>query len=243
MKLTLRFLLPSLLGAALAAPAMASTNLIFGFYDFDAGTSAENADVGPGPSIGADFSLATVTKAIASSDAGGSSDEEYGATAFVVQNAPNGAPLGNGFLALSSTNTVFSVTNQSLVDYVIYGLSFDVRGINSTSGTRSFAVTYAVTNATSGNVFSTSTVANYNGTSNYADYSDYDVNTSIVVPAGETLSLIFRSTGTAQLGLDNIAVVGEEFFQTIPEPSSLLALGCLISSGLAFRSRRRKAVA
>ena len=55
--------------------------------------------------------------------------------------------------------------------------------------------------------------------------------------ANQTINFIFTSTSGVQI--DNVAIAG---ISAIPEPASLLALGCVLGSGLMLRNRRIKPI-
>lgn len=67
-----------------------------------------------------------------------------------------------------------------------------------------------------------------------SDYKDFAVNLgSFFLPAGGVFEIVWNRVGTTpgNFKLDNIALV--------PEPGSMLGLGCLVGFGTLLRSRRR----
>lgn len=83
------------------------------------------------------------------------------------------------------------------------------------------------------NGYSTDTV----GSGYSADFTDFDYLLGLVLGDQQDISFRFTLTGDTEMRLDNIAVTG---FTAIPEPGSLLALGCLVGSGAFLRTRRRR---
>jgi len=69
------------------------------------------------------------------------------------------------------------------------------------------------------------------------DYTDFDFLLNMVLASGSTADFkLTMVTGTTDMRVDNVAVTG---FTAVPEPGSLLALGCVIGSGAFLRMRRR----
>ncbi|MEN9975063.1 MAG: hypothetical protein RLZZ282_1069 [Verrucomicrobiota bacterium] len=216
-----------LLGSAIFATQNASATLLVGFYDFDSNATTESADYAL---MG--FSGTVVKNAEASVTNGGSNDGFYGNTVspgFVGLNPGT----NDGYLrSISGGDPVFRFTNDSAASTSLSSLLFDAA---SQSGGSAFQVDYRTTASpvTWAGLFNTGSmpvVAGGSGVS--ADYNDFAASlVGITLSAGEWIE--FRFDGTPNGRIDNIALVA------IPEPASLLALGCLMGSGAFLRQRRR----
>ncbi|RYD83772.1 MAG: PEP-CTERM sorting domain-containing protein, partial [Verrucomicrobiaceae bacterium] len=74
-----------------------------------------------------------------------------------------------------------------------------------------------------------------------ADYGDYYATlSSVFLGIGQTITFTFGNQKTEVAYLDNIAITSFGPLAGVPEPGSLLALGCLVGGGSFLRSRRRK---
>ena len=217
-----------LLGSTLLlAPSTASATLLIGFEQFDNLANSEGADY----SLGG-FSGSVIDGAGQASVAtGGSNDTTYGNTSLAEHNPA----ANNGYLrSLEAGDPVVQVTNTSAGAYSLTSLLFDAA---SQAGGGNVIVTYR--QGTTGawlNLFTTGTlpIAGAAGTSaNYADYLVNLVGLGITLLNGQTIQ--FKFDGQPNARIDNIAVTG---LSAIPEPASLLALGCLLGSGLFLRQRR-----
>ena len=84
------------------------------------------------------------------------------------------------------------------------------------------------------------------GVNDRSNFSDFSANLGLTLGAGQTFSLKFSSPDTFVI-LDNIAILGGDTgnaspggsISAVPEPGSFVALGGVLASGLALRSRRR----
>ena len=238
----------------LAASQFAGATLIFGYYDFDGvQASSETAD-----KKFYQFGV-SLTKAAAGGDLLGSTDGKYG-----TNYSPNGnLPTDNGYLALSDTiDTIFTVTNNSPVSWILEEMRFDALAFaaQSPANAKSFTGTWAITSPASSGIVGTpfyfgtkfspfTAYADNNAIpgqgSDYDDFDTYFNGNGIPTPglelgAGQAIQFSFRAaSGVNNLRFDNIALLGSAV-PGIPEPGSLLALGCVLTSGLALRSRRRR---
>lgn len=231
-------LFASAFGVAVSSNAGAA--LLFGYSAFSADGSSEVADLLPVAGF-----TSTVTKAAVSSSANGSSDglfggSQYSAATGILNDTPGTG--GNGYLNLSSTHggtaTSFSLFNNTGSDYLLEFLFFDgMRAVNGGSGT--IRANY---NIGSGPILiGNNSIFSFSGTSNAStDYVDFGLDISdILLADGQTINFLFTGS-TTDLRLDNIAVTGNVYVPSgVPEPANFAALGGLLISGLAIRSRRR----
>lgn len=204
------------------ASPMASATLLVGFYDFNNNTVAENANYQLGGFSG------TVTKnGEASVNNGGSNDGTYGAVTF----AANNPTTNDGYArSLSLGDPVFTITKTSSGTTPLAALLFDAA---NQAGGGVINVSYR-TDAGAFTPLGTATslpVAGPAGTStNYGDYFLSLVGFSL---SGINSFIEFKFDGSPNGRVDNIAITA------IPEPGSMLALGCLACSGAFLRSRRQ----
>lgn len=229
----------------MAVPQFASAAILFGgFYNFD-GTDPESAEA-----TLSNFTV-QVDKSTASSSTGGSTDSFYGfnVTGPISWTPPSLGPpvvigdLGDGYLNLTSAPTVFSIYNGTLATYTMTQLCYDL--VSTVSGSKADVKwKYLLGDQTVHSVATSLSPAN---ASPLADYADFEsgfpgvLSILIAIPAGETVLFSYTQNGpTEGLRLDNIAFLGETGDLTaVPEPGSLVALGCLVGSGAFLRSRRR----
>ena len=170
---------------------------------------------------------------------GGSNDQTWGDTSLTPTPPQfNGTAVGDFSLKIGATSAV--TLGQLVFDAISYqpGASLTVSylitpgGGNDSSGTgidpisnpsfHPLALTSAPNNP---NVPHDSTGA----------YTGYTVPLgNLLVPAGSTIEFFFAYTGGLITYTDNLAVTA------VPEPGSLLGLGCVVGAGAFLRSRRRK---
>lgn len=220
-----------LLGSAIFATQNASATLLVGFHDFDSSLVTESADYAL-----AGFSGTFVKNGVASVGGGGSNDRRYGnvSPGFPGQNPG----INDGYLrSLNETDPVFRFTNASGGSVSLTSLLFDAASTGEGSAikvdyrTTASSVTWT-SHYTTG---PTPAIAGVSGAS--ADYNDFAAGlVGITLLTGEWIE--FRFEGAPNARLDNIALTG---LSAIPEPASLLALGCLMGSGVFLRQRRRTA--
>ena len=225
-----------LLGSAIFATQNASATLLVGFHNFDDDTNGAGLALA---TEGADYALAgfsgTVVKnGEASVTGGGSSDGYYGNTV-----SPGFAGLNpgtnDGYLrSIDGGDPIVRFMNDSAVSTSLSSLLFDAA---SQSGGSAFQVDYRTTASPVSwtSFFNTGVmpvVAGGSGAS--ANYNDFAASlVGITLTAGQWIE--FRFDGAPNGRIDNIALTA------IPEPASLLALGCLMGSGAFLRQRRRTA--
>ena len=211
---------------ALALPSTANATLLVGWYDFAAGN-----DPSPGSELApeaADVSSAGYSGVVTkggqfSVGAGGSTDGTFGSSSFVA------SPGNDGYARVfSSSQLIFSLTNSSGSPTQMDKLFFDVRNANA------FTVKYQIQGSPDAPV----TVGSSTGTAPNFKSSVFDLLTfNVSLMANQTINFIFTSTSGVQI--DNVAIAG---ISAIPEPASLLALGCVLGSGLMLRNRRIKPI-
>lgn len=213
---------------AFAMPQVASATLLVGWYDFDfESTAAEDADFEATDVTG------TVTKGgqISRSN-GGSNDGFYGDSTFAASAG------GDGYLEISNSTLIFSLTNNSTdMELVMQDLFFDAA---IRTGTGNITANYQIVGGASGilgsRVNDTPSGAN-NASFDYKDLS-FDLGLIPMVGKGQTINFLFTADTFAKI--DNVGITG---ISVIPEPSSLLALGVFLSSGFMLRSRRNAVTA
>ena len=107
------------------------------------------------------------------------------------------------------------------------GLLFDAASSSSVSD---LTVTYTTNFGASGNAsFSALPSTPVGGSGNFANYALSLI--GLTMTSGDWIN--FRFEGIQNVRIDNMALTA------VPEPSSLLALGCVIGSGAFLRMRRR----
>lgn len=242
MKVTLRNLLIG--SAVIAAPQMASASLLVGFHSFTDDQTTEIQDYavagfsGTVTKLGADY-----TNSISRST-GGSSDGTYGNVTLVSNNpaADDGFARSVESLVWNSEDQIwdtahsfpvfrFTQTGEGVTP--LGALLFDAatNDINPSAG---LVVSY-LTSTSATHTYSSITlpvVPNSNLIS--ADYGDFAFSLAgLELAQGEWIEFTFDGNPYARV--DNVGLAA------IPEPGSMLALGCLIGSGALLRNRRRRA--
>lgn len=208
----------------MASGIASATVLVAGFHDFDSATGLDNTPDYQWNSAGIS---ASVDRATNSTPAGGSGDGTFGTSALVAAGA------NDGFVnIISFTATRFSVANNKSWDLALETLLFDFAGTNNS---QTLTSTYVITEAgvpVGGNTLpSVTSSTGFGPAANPTSYQSYALDlTGITLGAGQIIQFTF--TG-ASGGLDNIGLLA------VPEPGSLVALGCVLGSGLLLRSRRR----
>jgi hypothetical protein len=215
----------AVLFAAAFAPSVVSATLLVGFNDFK--------NLGPGNTIvQSEGSLGGSMTGNAGAS-GGSKDGFYGPDSTAL----GGVPLANAPTTLNgrlnANNATLTVTNTTGKTFVLTSLLFDAIKNANNAGIASYTVAWKVDNVPTGSA---------TGTYDYAEpanpnlFNDYMIALGgILLAPNSVISFLWTSTTGAQI--DNIALLG------IPEPGSLLALGCLVGSGVFLRSRSRRKVA
>jgi hypothetical protein len=127
-------------------------------------------------------------------------------------------------LAADSGSNVFTLTNDTAPSTLIGYLLFDLQKSTGTSASIKINKNGSLVDTISA------------GTSS-VDYGDYvyDLTSlSIWLAPGDSVSFEFLLGGINPARLDNFAIVS-----AIPEPGSMLAIGCFLGSGLLIRRNRR----
>jgi hypothetical protein len=220
----------SALALSFATSTTASAALLFGFHSFNDSDSAEGA------SDGVFSGTSQVTKSESSSSTGGSTDGLYGGSALTSGGA------NNGYIRLTAFSpTIFSILNSSATTYSLDALYFDFsRGIAPGAGD----VDIQIDEDFGGPNFLVYQTIPSGGTSvdldtNYLDSSIFFVDFGgRSLNPGESFAIHFTAYDT-DVVIDNIALTGTAQVAGIPEVANFAALGGLLISGLAIRSRRR----
>ncbi len=205
------------------APA-AQASLLVGWYDFVEGGSIESADVN---ATGFSGSFA---KAVTSRDLGG--DNGGGSGLFYGDSGIASGSGNDGFLRTGANDsTRLTLLNNSGSAVTLDSLFFDA----ALRYNGSLGVSYRM--GTSGAWVSLANFSPVVGFDPVAggqfDFSDFSLSLIGAVPvlgSGNTIQFAFNGGSGA---IDNIAITA------IPEPAGLLALACLLGSGLMLRSRPR----
>jgi hypothetical protein len=227
-------------------PQVASATLLVGFRDFDATANTQTVT----PSSTNNFALTgfsgSIVKTVVSEDAGGSNDNRYGNSDIaVLPGTPTVAQTQDGHgKAQSGKNLTFAVTNSTSADVALGALLFDAayRDVATTTLGVAYKIGAGELVTLSGNVGPM--IQSYLTYNQPVDYTDFVLNlTGVTLGMGQTISFVFSIAAGAgastleTVRLDNIALTA------IPEPASLVALGCLLGSGMFLRQRRRASAA
>lgn len=209
-----------------AAGTSSATILLAGFTDFDSSTLNEASDsayTAPG------FSGVVNKNGSPSQDARGSTSGTFGDSSIP-------APTGDGYLRMGTSGLGFSVTNSTGSSVPLVAFLFDAA---SASGSSTFSVSYNFVGSTDPDiVLGSETASAVSGPSNSAaPYGGFSFNLpGVMLDSLSTIVFTFTST-SSDIRIDNVGLLA------IPEPSSMLALGCLVGSGVFLRSRSRRVVA
>ena len=213
-----------LLGSAIFATQNASATLLVGFHD---GSTPTNMDAGL-----AGFSGVIST----SSNLSGwnSTDGSYGPDGGLT-GAPTDTGNSFGFGGAGIKSITMAVTNSTGSDYTLDRLLFDFT--NDNSYPTSYAVSYSVSAGPSVALIGSTASAGISSVGNNLNWTDV-ASGLIGITLNNASTITFKFDTTNGGALDNIALTG---LSAIPEPASLLALGCLMGSGAFLRQRRRTA--
>lgn len=191
--------------------------LLAGWYDFNG-----NNDPAAGSELAPEAADVTFAGFSGNVDKGGQfSVGDGGSVSGFYGTSSIAASAGDdGYARVFSTSQlVFSLTNDSGPAFQLDKLFFDARNSNT------FTVRYQLSGAPTAVELGTGTSA----ATSYRDFSFDLVAYNISLLAGQTIDFIFTSPSGTQI--DNLGITA------IPEPASLLALGCLLGSGLVLRRR------
>lgn len=216
---------------ALALPQFASASLLLvGWHDFNnVGTSESPDDFASG------FSGILVKNTVSrdlGGDNGGGSSIDYGSSGDSSGSGNDGVVRVDAGV----TGAVFSMTNSSGSSMKLTSLFFDA---TSQSPGAVLQVAYRIgvgAFQTLGSFTGLNPTGNVSNPALQADFSDLSQSLSGIT-VGNTQTIDFRfSLASIGARLDNVAIYA------VPEPAGLLALGCVLGSGLMLRNRRSKAI-
>lgn len=221
--------------ALLVAPQITSASLLLGISDFT--TTQIPSVTGNYEAAGftGDFSFTGSGSGIAPN---GSNDGTWGPQPI----APTSPPANNGTSAANfgAGNGSLIVSLTAPIDQALGYLLFDAA---AQSAGAILEITYTITPApnSAGDLTTPSIALVAIGGGGFpapnANFTDYMIDiSSIVLEAGQTIAFTFALSGPSGFAyVDNIAIT------SIPEPGSMLGLGCVAGAGAFLRSRRRRA--
>lgn len=212
---------------ALALPCTANATLLVGWYDFAAAN-----DPSPGSELAPEAADANavgysgvLTKGgVNSIGNSGSTDTFYGDSTIFASSGNDGYARVLG----SASTTTFSLTNNSGPVMQLDKLLLDAHNTNT------FTVKYQIS-GTPGLPTLLGTGTGFASSYKSIPFDLLGLNISLQV--GQTINFLFTSPSGTRI--DNVAITG---ISAIPEPASLLALGCVLGSGLMLRNRRIKPI-
>lgn len=227
-------LLSILVGSAVSmVPQIASATLLVGYSDFDAATNTENADYALGGFSGTVIDGPSEV----SYNTGGSNDGTLGGSSF-AEFTPGAS---DGYLrTIGSGDPIIQVTNNSSQSYGLTSLLFDAA---NQGGGNTLAVTYRLgTSGTWLSLYTTPKLPDSGSAGASVDFGDYlkdlvGLDITLLGEAGITAAntIQFKFDGLSNARIDNIGLTG---LSAIPEPASVVALACLLGSGMFLRQRR-----
>jgi len=249
MKTTRSKYLGILASVGFLVPATSSATLLVGFQAFD-----QNSLASEGHDNASSGWSGSVAKSSASTSQGGSIDTRWGnnegLTPFPTTH--------NGHLVMEEgASTVFTFTNNSNTSWVIDNFFFDAASTTNTTIFVNNQVSYEIRDADNSVIVPEvtlgappvgptavqqfSVVGGRVIGGNY-DYADFAALLDVIIYGGQKLLVTVTATTEGTTFLDNIAITGfRDPDGLIPEPGSLLAIGCLVGSGLLLRKRRTAA--
>lgn len=208
--------------------------LLAGWHDFDGTVNNEAADFAATGFSGSFITKGTVPE---SSDTDPSSiDGFYGPDSVAAGGVPTNQVAGMDGRIANANGVQVVLENLTSVSFPLNSLLFDAVQ-NGLGNIVTYNVSYLKSDGGSGALVvpgnTIGSVLPPAGTG----YFDFIVDLSgIFLDAGETITFTFntsRPTGSNDGRLDNIAITA------IPEPASVITLGCVLGSGLFLRNRRR----
>lgn len=224
--------------AALTLAPAAHASLLVGWHDFDQNSTNET------PDFAASGFSGFVKKALQSRTEGG--DTGGGIGVFYGDSAFNSGSGSDGYLRTGANefSTFFTLTNTSGSAVSLGTLFFDAAAGYSNS---ILDVAYRYSNSTSylspswtaiGSTLGSLPVLNPNVATTSGDFADFALSLTVgasplTLGNGQSIQFAFKGGSTY---IDNIAITA---ITAIPEPAGLLALACLLGSGLMLRSRPR----
>lgn len=236
----MKFNLPLCAVVVLASASPVKASLLVGFHDFDNQTNTPlTRETHDGvPAVG--FS-GIVIESLASENSGGSNDNKYGNSninVLPVAPLPNATQDGHAKVQ-NGNNLTFEILNGSGLSVSLNSFLFDAAYKISTGSVLNLAWNI-VGDLESGStaVSASSMVQVENNFASPVNYSDFSLNLiGVTLDPGQTIRFVFSTpaTGGETFRIDNVALT------SIPEVTSLLALGGLLSAGCLLRNRRRSA--
>lgn len=229
-----------LVALAFAGAQSASATVLAGFFAFDGDKSfgPPNPRTDYAEEVAAGFVGWIESPDQASQGGGGDLDGTYGASLM-----PHGLPLtpiwGDGFATIRTYSSGSSVLKFSLTNNTGYAVQLSdlfFEAVASSGQTGRFVQVDFI------NALGTTPLGIYGApitglsASSPALFDDFGVSLGNYMMANsETISFAFTNAPGSPVGttiwIDDLAIV--------PEPSSLMAFGCMLMTGLMFRSRRR----
>lgn len=212
-----------LASAAFTLAPTADASLLVGWHDFDGVANSESPDY-----VASGFSGTTLEGTFSVSN-GGSNDGYYGSSSIPV-------PTNNGYARIWENKPfTFSLTNNSGLAVPLGTLFFDAASLDSS---QVLTVTYQIGANSASLLGKTTTPIAASGAGgasvNYSDFAFSLIGVGLL-NIGETITFFVDYANYDGARIDNIAITA------IPEPAGLLALACLLGSGLMLRSRPRMA--
>ncbi len=220
----------SLAVLAFAGAQSSGAAVLAGFHDFVGAKLTNPPPNNPADVVAAGF-VAWAESPYSATGNGGCLDGFYGTSSIAVP----ATPIGDGFASIkmvgtNSTTLKFVLTNNSGYSVSLSDLFFDGA---ATSGQPNRYVKVDFVNAMGTTTLGTSGPLTSTSPQNFDDYT-YSLGNYMMANM-ETVSFVFTAPAGAPNGtvlwIDNVAIV--------PEASSLMAFGCMVMTGLMFRSRRK----
>ncbi len=220
--------------------------MLVGFHSFTDDQTTENQDYAVAGYSGTVTKLGDTASYSTSRSTGGSSDGTYGSVTLVANNPPADGGFvrsvewyttnsDTGAEELNHSYPVFRITQTGTGVTPLGAFLFDA-ATNEVSSVSNVVVSY-LTSTSATHTYSPITlpvVPNSNTIS--ADYGDFALSLAgLELAQGEWIEFTFDGSPYARI--DNVGLT----LAAIPEPGSMLALGCLIGSGALLRNRRRRA--
>lgn len=218
---------------ALAGAQSSGAAVLAGFYDF-VGAKMVNVPPpnNPANEVAAGFAAWAVSNYSATGN-GGELGGFYGNSTIAVP----ATVIGDGFASIkmvgtSSTTAKFVLTNNSGYSVQLSDLFFDAAASTGQIG-RTINVDFI-------NAMGTTPLGTFGGlglpSTSPQNFGDFGVSLgNYAMAAMETVSFVF----TVPAGSANGTVLWIENVAIVPEPSSLMAFGCMVMTGLLFRNRRK----
>jgi hypothetical protein len=226
----------SLAVLALAGAQSSGAAVLAGFYDF-VGDKLTNPPPNNPANVVAPGMIAWVESPLMSAQGGGGDmGGFYGNSSIPVGVAPS---WGDGHAVIkmfgtTSSTVKFSLTNTNSYSVDLSRLFFDAAASTGQFG-RSVQVDFINPLNPSGTPLGVFPGTGGLTPTSPADFDDFGVSLgSYVMAGGETVSFVF----SAPAGMPNGTVLWIDNVAIVPEPSSLMAFGSMLMTGLMFRRRK-----